>query len=155
MNDYPEIVDEPEAAPDGPREERTEPGRGDARPYLDFLASEGYRPEVDEEGDIRFRHEGRTLFLIPYERDPGYFCVAYPGVRECESPEEEARALEAANRVNRDLKAAKCVLHDGVVWITVEQFFDPPEGYRAVLSRLLDVIGAAAWQFRERMRESA
>jgi len=157
VSDYPDLVEEPEEMTAEPPEEEAPPPSacGDAQPYLDFLISEGYRPEVDEDGDLRFRHEGRTLFLFRYEKDPEYFRVALPGAWDCESPEEEARALQAVNAVNRDLKVAKCVLVDGVVWISVEAFFDPPDSFRPVFLRCLDAIGSASWQVRERMRASA
>ena len=156
MSDYPDLVEEPLDAPVAPPGEAAAPAPAPAAdpPYLDFLASEGYRPEVDEDGDVRFRHEGRNLFLVPYPQDPCYFCVTLPGVVECEGPEEEARALEVANAVNRLMKSVKCVLVDGVVWISVEQFLERPESYRAVFARCVDVVGAAAWQVRERMRAS-
>ncbi|MDX9736107.1 MAG: YbjN domain-containing protein [Thermoanaerobaculia bacterium] len=154
MSHYPDLVDGPEeTAAEPPAEEAPPPGAsGDADPRFAFLAAEGFRPEVDEDGDIRFRHEGRTLYLFHDGKDPEYFRIALPGAWECESPEEEARALAAVNSVNRDLKTVKCVLVDGVVWVSVEQFIDPPESFRPVFTRFLDVIGSAAWQVRERMR---
>lgn len=157
MSDYPELLEEPEETASEPEAEEAAPPTppADGGPYLDFLAAEGFRPEVDEEGDIRFRHEGRTLFLFRDEKDSDYFRIALPGAWECESAEEEARALAAVNAVNRDLKTVKCVLVDGVVWITVEQFYDRPEAFRPVFPRLLDVIGSAKWQLRERMRASS
>lgn len=154
MSDYPELLDEPEeiAAEPGPDAPAAAPDDAGVRPWLDFLASEGFRPEVDEDGDVRFRHEGRTLFLFRDPKDPEYFRISLPGAWECEGPEEEARALAAANAVNRDLKVVKCVLVDGVVWISVEQLLDPPDTFRAVFARLLDLVGSAAWQIRGRMR---
>lgn len=157
MSDYPDLVEETEITTAEPPDELAPPppSRPDTQPHLDFLVSEGYRPEVDEDGDLRFRHEGRTHFLIPQEKDPGYFRVSFPGAWECDGPEEEALALRTVNAVNRDLKVAKCVLVDGVVWVSVEGFFDPPDSFRPVFARCLDVIGSAAWQIRERMRASA
>ena len=38
--------------------------------------------------------------------------------------------------------------------VSVEQFFERPESYRAVFARCVDVGGAAAWQVRERLRAS-
>lgn len=151
MSDYPDLVSEPAESVAEPEEPAA---RSDPRPYVDFLSSEGFRPDLDEDGDIRFRHEGRTLYLFRDEKDPRYFRVALVGAWECEGPEEEARALEAVNAVNRDLKVAKCVLVDGAVWVGVESFFDPPDVFQAVFSRCLDVIGSAAWRVRERMRAS-
>lgn len=154
MSDYPDLVDDPEEidAEPAPEAPAAAPELTDVKPYLDFLVAEGFRPEVDEDGDIRFRHEGRTLFLFRDARDPQYFRVALPGAWECDSPEEETRALAAVNAVNRDLKVVKCVLVDGAVWISIEQFLDPPETFRPVFFRLLDIIGSAAWQVKGLMR---
>jgi hypothetical protein len=126
----------------------------DLAPWQEYLVAEGYRPEVDEDGDIRFRHEGRTIYLILDASDPCYLRVSMPGVWECEGPEQERRGLEAVNAVNRDLKVVKCVLVDGTVWASAELFADPPDAIRAVFRRCLDAIGSAAWQIRERIRKA-
>ena len=144
MSDFPELIET--EAPPAPTLDLT--------PWHEYLVAEGYRPEVDEDGDIRFRHEGRTLYLILDASDLCYLRLSMPGVWECEGPEQERRALEAVNAVNRDLKVVKCVLVDGIVWASAELFAEPPETFRAVFRRCLDAIGSAAWGVRARMRSA-
>lgn len=43
---------------------------------------------------------------------------------------------------------------DGAAYVAVELFLDGLEALRAVLPRCLDLIGAATWEFRERMKEA-
>ena len=42
---------------------------------------------------------------------------------------------------------------DGAAYVAVELFLDGLEALRAVLPRCLDLIGAATWEFRERMKD--
>ena len=37
--------------------------------YVYHLKSEGYKPEVDKDGDIEFKKEGRTYFIELYDED--------------------------------------------------------------------------------------
>ena len=41
--------------------------------YVSFLLEEGYRPEVDQDGDVVFKREGRTYFIAVNAEDPGFF----------------------------------------------------------------------------------
>lgn len=40
-----------------------------ARAYVDFLAAEGYRPQMDEDGDVIFKSEGLTFVIITEEEE--------------------------------------------------------------------------------------
>ena len=32
--------------------------------YMNYLHEQGYKPEVDSDGDVRFKNEGRTYYLL-------------------------------------------------------------------------------------------
>jgi hypothetical protein len=49
--------------------------------YLDFLSKEGYRPRINEDGDIDFKHEGTEYTVEIIEDDSQYFrlcCAIWP-----------------------------------------------------------------------------
>ena len=152
MPDYPTLADLDSAtpAPDSPPAPPSP-----AQPILEWLESEGFRTRVDDDGDIHLRHEGRDVFVVFDADDPAYVRVIAPEFWRCDDEAEQRFfALTVANRLNASLKVAKISLRsDGAAYVAVELFLDGLEALRAVLPRCLDLIGAATWEFRERMKE--
>ncbi|HWG85640.1 MAG TPA: YbjN domain-containing protein [Deinococcales bacterium] len=122
--------------------------------YLDFLAEEGFRPKLDDDGDITFKYQGRRYLLWANEDDEAFFRLAAVYIWPIESDEERARALEAANDVNRGTKVGKVYLTQDDVWCAVELLFDPPEQFRGVFERALGVLEYCVRQFHDHMRAS-
>ena len=122
--------------------------------YEEFLKAEGYRYEVDEDGDISLRREGRWLVLFSSDDDPNYFRFSLPSLWECESERETQVALETANQMNRSFKVVKFIVVDGRVWANVEQYFHPLEAFKASFDRSADLICETAADFRRRMRKA-
>jgi hypothetical protein len=158
MPDYPTLddldSDKPALDPASPPTP-TSPSDSPAPPILVWLESEGFRARVDDDGDIHLRHEGRDIFIVFDPNDPAYVRVMAPAFWRCDdAAEERFLALTVANRLNGALKVAKISLRsDGAAYVSVELFLDGLEALRAVLPRCLDLIGAATWEFRERMKE--
>ncbi len=122
--------------------------------YEEYLKSEGYRYEVDEDGDISLRREGRWLALFASDDDPNYFRFSVPNLWECDGERETALALETANQMNRTFKVIKFVVVDGWVWANVEQYFHPLEAFRGSFDRSADLLCETAADFRRRMRKA-
>ena len=121
---------------------------------LEWLESEGFHARLDEDGDVHIRHEGRDVFILFDDDDPAYIRFLAPGVFACDdSAEQRFLVLNAANRLNASLKAAKiCLRSDGAAYISVELFLNGIEAFRFVAPRCLDLLGGATWEFREQMR---
>jgi hypothetical protein len=156
MPDFPTLADL-DPAPDFPvpAAPPRPPAARPAQPILEWLESEGFRARLDDDGDVHLRHEGRDVFIVFDADDPAYIRVIAPAFWKCEDDAEQRfLALTVANRLNGALKAAKISLRsDGAAYVAVELFLDGLEALRAVLPRCLDLIGAATWEFRERMKE--
>jgi hypothetical protein len=152
MPDFPTLADLDPAPAPPPRP----PAASPAQPILEWLESEGFRARLDEDGDVLLRHEGRDVFVVFDAEDPAYVRVIAPEFWRCDDvAEQRFFALTVANRLNASLKVAKISLRsDGAVCVAVELFASSPEALRAVLPRCLDLIGAATWEFRERMKEA-
>jgi len=78
-----------------------------AKLFQRFLEEEGYRPTIDNDGDIVFKHEGGTFIILVRGEDDEYFILLYPNFWEIESDEELERAYLACNTANREQKVAK------------------------------------------------
>ncbi len=155
MPDYPTLSDLDSAAPTDPTPAPTPSPASPASPILEWLESEGFRVRVDDDGDLHLRHEGRDVFVVFDTHDTAYIRVIAPDVWRCDdSAEERSLALAVANRLNAALKVAKvCLRTDGAVHASIEVFESNPGAFCAVLPRHLGVLGTAAWEFRERMKE--
>jgi hypothetical protein len=121
--------------------------------YLGVLADEGYAPELDSDGDVRFKHEGKNYFIEVREDDPFFFRVVLPNFWEIESDEEHVRAIRAANAVTGDIPVAKVFGLRGDTWCAVEMFLPSQESFEPVFNRCLLVIQQAVNHFTVLMRE--
>jgi hypothetical protein len=127
-----------------------------AQTYLDYLTQEGFRPEVDEDGDISFKFEGRNYYLIVNEKDEMYFQLLRNGFWRIESAEELQRALMHANDVTRETKVAKTYVNSEHTYVngTVEMFFDEVDQFKPCFMRALTVLQRAVRDFCDKMQES-
>ena len=64
---------------------------GPAELYMDFLSGEGYRPTIDNDGDVVFKVEGGLYYIDVDADDAVYFRVVYPNFWSIENPDEIRR----------------------------------------------------------------
>lgn len=121
--------------------------------YMKFLESNGYRPELDKDGDVAFKHEGGNYIIQVDENDNVYFRLIYPNFWEIESEEERQDVLLAGNFANSDIKCAKVFMLRDNVWAVVEIFLSKPEDYEKILSRSISSIQSVVGSFRSKMQE--
>ena len=88
----------------------------------EFLSTEGYRYDIDGDGDIHFKYEGINLFFTVEKEDQSFFRLIMPNIYELEG--NRLKVLEAINTVNRDLKVMKAFLVNDRLWLSVEIFID-------------------------------
>ncbi len=124
------------------------------RLYRDFLAEEGYKPDVDADGDVRFKREGRTYCIIIDEKDPVFFRLVLPNIWEIESEAERKQVLIAADASNAKSKVSKvCTMGDNV-WVSIELFVGEPGDFKKVFTRALSAIDNGVINFVAKMKES-
>jgi hypothetical protein len=123
--------------------------------YMSILAEEGFRPELDPEGDIHFRYEAGHYFITG-NTDSTCCCFLFPGFWKIESDADRTRAMVAANDANRAIKAAKVWLSaDGQdTNASLECLVASPSDLRPILSRCLNCLRAAVDRFVEDMRKA-
>jgi len=115
--------------------------------YAAHLAAEQLAPTVGSDGHIRFKHEGKSLFILVDEQDEEYFRMIMPGIWEIDDERERVAVEHACVEVSARLKVAKVFPVDSSVWCCVELFVTPPEAFKAVFTRSAQVLDAAAQQF--------
>ncbi|WP_320172386.1 hypothetical protein [Maridesulfovibrio sp.] len=116
------------------------------------LAEEGFRPEVDEDGDLLFKYEGSTYFIDTEDDDKYFIKIVLPNFWEIESEEERNLASKVALETTASVKAAKVFPVNDDMWAAVEFFLPNEEALAPILSRLLDVVSGTAGMFAEGMQ---
>jgi len=120
--------------------------------YSEYLASEGYPMEVEQDGYIAFRFEGFG-YLLTIDEDDEFFQIYLPAIWTIESEEERERAVRAALDAAANIKVAKIIVQKDEVWACLELFCSPPEAFKSVFHRSLYALRAAVEHFRDAMAE--
>ena len=128
----------------------------DLNTVKDYLVEEGYRPVLDEDGDINFKSEGKFYLIDTYKDDDKFIRLLAPNIWEIESEAELKQALIQANRVSCTVKSAKVFVIENQenVWASIEMFMADVEAFIAVFPRCLHVLAAAVRDFSEGMRQA-
>jgi hypothetical protein len=120
--------------------------------HVEFLAEQGFRPKVDEEGDIHFRYEGRHHFIME-TADEHYFHLLFPNFFPLAGEAEAAEAALAASAASRATKVAKVYLNPAQdnVTASVELLVAQPADVHEHFVRCLGILGTATGKFLEEM----
>jgi hypothetical protein len=112
-----------------------------------FLSNEGYKFDVDSDGDIHFKYEGINLYFTVDNNDQRYFRLIMPNIYQLEG--NRTKVLEAINTVARDLKVIKAFLIEDRLWLAVELFIDSTPELEDFFPRCLGLLKAG----REKIAE--
>lgn len=112
--------------------------------YSDFLATEGFRPELTQNGNVRFRREGRSYVIYVDADDPTYFRLVLAFSADDKSPQARIRRLEGINTASNEVKVVKAFLDsDGDPTFAAEMFLVVPGDFKTTLNRLLRAMDNA------------
>ncbi len=120
--------------------------------YMRFLEQEGYKPEIDSEGDVAFKKEGFSYFISVTE-DREFFRVAFPGFYKIESVAEHFLVLQAVEQANREVKVAKLVIVGDYVWAVAESFVNDQSEIEGIFNNSLLALRAGRDRLLELMQE--
>jgi hypothetical protein len=120
--------------------------------YMSVLASEGFRPELDGDGDIHFKYEGGHYYVTD-NCDDGFFYILFPGFWSIDTGDELARAALAVNTATRDTKAAKVYITRDLkrVSATFEGLVGSSSDVPHIINRALRCIRTAVRTFMDEM----
>ncbi len=121
--------------------------------YVDYLTGEGYRPEVDSDGDVSFKREGLTYYIIVTESDAEFFEMALPNIHSVESESDRVECYVAADYSNAKSKVSKVYMVGDDVWVTVELFIASPSDFKSIFQRSVSALLNGANNFIEKMGE--
>ena len=116
-----------------------------------WLSNEGFRYEIDEDGDLKFRYQGANLWVMQDPNDALFLRIAMPYIYEVDN--DRAKVLEAINSVNAEMKVVKgFVLENGGVWLSIEMYIDSSPDIEDFIERCLDILLTGQRRFYDRYR---
>ena len=103
-----------------------------------WLSSEGYKYEVDSDGDIRFRYQGVNLFFTADESDPLFFRIIMPNIYELKG--DRVKVLEAINSTCAERKVLKAFVVNDRLWLAIEILIDTTPDIEDFCERCCDML---------------
>ena len=123
--------------------------------YTAHLSSEGFRPELTQSGNVRFRREGRSYVIFVDENDATYFRLVLAFSAEDKSAQARIRRLEGCNTASAEVKVVKAFLDsDGDPTFSSEMFLVVPGDFKTTLSRLLRAMDNAYDKYLKKVAEA-
>ena len=120
-----------------------------------WLSDEGYRPYVDEDGDVSFKAQGYYFYVSANEGDPDYLQLVMPGIKTINMDADDSIvaaycALAACNEMTRDKKLVKAYMSDkGKVSLSCETYIDDTPLVGDYIETAIDFIIRVHDQWRE------
>lgn len=109
---------------------------------LEAVGSLGYKPRVDDDGDICVRYQMKNIFFMTGSEEEQYVTAILPQFQEVNEG-EEALALAVCNKVNRDTKLAKVYIDQTFksVSASCEFFYTDMESLKNNVEYTLVILG--------------
>lgn len=117
-----------------------------------FLRDEGFRPTIDDDGDVAFKFEGGSYYVSIDEGDPRFLRVVFPYFWSIDDEDERRRVLMIANEVQRRFKVGRFYVLDTDTSAVVDGYLPDETAFRGVLLRWLGALPEMVREFRHLMR---
>ncbi|HEY6798573.1 MAG TPA: hypothetical protein VI248_28170 [Kineosporiaceae bacterium] len=125
------------AAPDLAPAEGDDPLRGRV---LDALLDEGFRPDIDEDGDVAVRVQGQQMFVRCLETVPPLMRVFGQWMIGDDVPGDELVRLRATNSVVGALNLIKATVVDNRLVIAVDLVVNDATELRPLLAATIEAV---------------
>jgi hypothetical protein len=125
-----------------------------AQQLRDIVRDTGFVPEIDANGAVRFKAEGK-IYLIPDDKDQAFIRIIHQQFRKVQNEEERPRLEAAAFDVNSSTKAAKVYVQPDQVWAVTELLCWPVDRFAAVLLKSLQVVDYASEQYLKALKRES
>lgn len=121
---------------------------------IQILEKLGFKPEVDEDGDIKVRYQMKSIYVFVGDEEDSYVAVLLPQFHEIEDG-EETLVLATCNKMTRELKLAKVFVDHTFknVSASCEFYYANEESLGHSLDKSLQMLGIVRSQFRKNKTE--
>jgi hypothetical protein len=118
-----------------------------AEMYLPVLKDEGYKAEIDKDGDIKLRIEGKNYWINTDLQDTTYICMQT--CFDIAATADRELLLPAAVSATRAFGVPKVALSDKHITYSVAAFVPKPEDMKVIFPKLVTNIQAVQTRFNE------
>lgn len=118
--------------------------------YLDHLSSEGFKGEIDADGDVSFKYEGASYYIIVNPDDQEFFRIMSADVYTI-TESNRRRAESACTYATSQIKVAKAFISNDRVRFSIELFISKPQDFKGIFSRSMRAIQSVRRTFLERL----
>jgi len=122
------------------------------RMYTEYLRVEGYRPDLEQDGKVRFIRRDVPYFILVDDMEE-HFSLGVP-FYPLKTDEDRARARTASLAANDITKVARVCVYPKYAYAEVSTFFSPPDGFKRVFSRIMQALDRVMEEFEKGMEKS-
>ena len=121
---------------------------------LSILEEKGYKPEIDNDGDVFIRYQMKTVFVIVGNADDNYVAVLLPQFHEI-AEGEESIVLATCNKMTRELKLVKVYIDQSFqnVSASCEFYYSDDKALGERINHSLELLGVIRSEFRKNKTE--
>lgn len=121
---------------------------------VSVLQSLGFKPQIDDDGDIFVRYQMKTFYVMGANSDnEDYLVVVFPQMYEVDEG-EETKVLAACNKTTREIKFAKVYIDQTLenVSASCEFYYNGEESLKTCLDKAIEILGMVRLTFINTMR---
>lgn len=109
---------------------------------LEAVESFGYKPVVDDDGDIYVRYQMKNIYFIAGQEDEPYVMAFLPQFSDVKEG-EETFTLAVCNKVTREMKLAKVYIDQTLKNVSArcEFFYNDAESLKVNVGHALNILG--------------
>lgn len=102
----------------------------------------GYKPHVDDDGDICVRYQMKSIFFLTGQEEEQYVSAILPQFSEVQEG-EETMTLAICNKVSREIKLAKVYIDQTLKSVTAscEFFYTDMDSLKNNVEHSLNILG--------------
>lgn len=106
------------------------------------IESLGYKPQIDDDGDIFVRYQMKSFYFLVGEEDENYIVVTLPQFVDVNEG-EETQALAVCNKITRDIKLAKVYIDQSFKSVSAncEFFYTDEECLKICSEHAMIILG--------------
>jgi hypothetical protein len=120
---------------------------------LDALLDEGYRPTIDEDGDVAFKAQGQLVFVRCVPSEPPLMRVFGQWIIGDDVPGDELVRLRAANAVTGALNLVKTTVHDDRLVVAVDLVISEGLDLASLITATTDAVIGSVQTWHATIRE--
>ncbi len=121
---------------------------------VSVLQSLGFKPQIDDDGDIFVRYQMKTFYVMGTNSDDeDYLVVVFPQMYEVNEG-EETKVLATCNKITREIKLAKVYIDQTLknVSANCEFYYNGEESLKTCLDKAIEILGMVRSTFIKTIR---